>query len=158
MMKPALETISLGKGGVIQPKQHHSFLCSFLVQLQPWLLSPGPLQANPNHPISRNTVFLCSQEDRVDLSRAALHPLPDVQATPFFTWLHTSNPHFSGSSVPAACTGFSMKHDSAFLHTVPGTGTLSRTAFRVRSCLDCSSPPVPRKPGSFSPQVPMKPF
>lgn len=132
MMKPALETISLGKGGVTQPKQHHSFLRSFLVQLQPWLLSPGPLQANPNHPMSRNTVFLCSQEDRVDLSHAALHPLQHVQATPSFTWLHTSDPHFSGSSVPAACMGFSMKHDFAFLHTAacPGTGSPSRSCFQ----------------------------
>lgn len=92
---------------------HPAQAASQLVQLQPWLLSPGPLQANPNHPTSRNTVFLCSQADQVDLSHAALHPLQHVQATSSFTWLHTSNPHFSKSSVPAASTGFSTKHNSA---------------------------------------------
>lgn len=85
MMKPAWETISLGKGGVTQPKQHHSLLGSFLVQLQPWLLSPGPFQAKSNYPMSRSTVFLCLQEDWVDLSRTALHHLQHVQATLSFT-------------------------------------------------------------------------
>lgn len=160
MMKPALETISLGKGGVIQPKQHHSFLCSFLVQLQPWLLSPGPLQANPNHPISRNTVFLCS------------HKIGRISPVPHYTLSQMFRPlHLSPGSIPATHTSPAPpsrlparvfpRSTTLLSFTLPpaqGQDHRAAAAFRVRSCLDCSSPPVPRKPGSFSPQVPMKAF
>lgn len=54
-MKPALETISLGKGGVTQPKQHRSFSVHGSGAAPALAVVPRPLQAKPNHSVSRNS-------------------------------------------------------------------------------------------------------
>lgn len=86
LMKPALESLSLGKGGVIQHKQLSGTAPALAVL--PW---PPPNQSQPRH--EQNTALPAPKG--VDFSCTT--PSPACPGLPSFTWHNI--PHFFSSSV-----------------------------------------------------------
>lgn len=112
-----------------------------LEQLQPWLLSPGPLQASPNHSMSRTLLSLLP---KVWIS-PALFPLQHIQASP----QHSPGTTFHSSSAPLSPCPHGFLHEAQLSFPLPRDRITELP--QGLGVLGLQQPPGPGNPGSAFP-------